>query len=844
MRISEFIKKNIIIPRLQQNRVLVVYDTLNRYFEICNEVSDEEYPMINASESSILSRQEAMRTFQNLSSQGHDLKGMIIYIPTKPPLTVDEKQRDPFSVYSACGAVFPDPQNDGDEYKSLCLKAKPEYVSQIQRVFDNDPNPSFAVIDAIGGGKGWPTLQALLRAESAKNILLALLAPDKWQKQALESQTSWISEAKSLFLTTLGMRLITKIKSWSAITDELWRYLLFSEFVFDLPGELPKSLGNVPKASQESRRIVFDLCDALRNDLRTRAEYVERANEIQETLNLSRLCEGITELGRRDTFAFEEQVCFGNAVKALVDDDYDSLHASIRQHQDSVWRDFGTSKVKWDLLDAASALIDACHGVEELIEKHTKSISELTDFYTERFSEVDRLYRSFEQASSGIFDDTDQIKLIRDQAQKTYLKTASKLQNSFLKLIENVGWPIPDMMANIDAFDHQVAPSLQQSGRKIAVFQVDALRYELGAEMITYLEDYGKVSLKAACAQLPTITSVGMVSLLPDANQKLSIDSDESGTVITWEDKPITSVKHRMGILAKRYGQRFQSMRLDDLIKNSQTIEQTVELLVLRTNEMDSDFEANPEAAPSLISRTLNKIRAGMKKLQDLGFKEAYIMTDHGFFLNPAINQNQACSKPTGNWESIHNRMLLGSGDADPYNLVMPVEKLGIKSDFEQAAIPRALVSYSSGEVYFHGGLSLQEAIVPIISVMIKQSEPQKIEKISIVLDYRQGRKKITTRLPVINIGTSGQGELFAAQKPIEFLLEAHSPEGDIIGEAKPGDVVNPATRTIKINPGENLQVTLKMDPHYEGEFILKALDPTTSVALGEPLKLETDFIV
>ena len=188
--------------------------------------------------------------------------------------------------------------------------------------------------------------------------------------------------------------------------------------------------------------------------------------------------------------------------------------------------------------------------------------------------------------------------------------------------------------------------------------------------------------------------------------------------------------------------------------------------------------------------------------------------------------------------------MLLGSGDADPYNLVMPVEKLGIKTDFEQVAIPRALVSYSSGEVYFHGGLSFQEAIVPIISVMIKQSEPEKIEKISIVLDYRQGRKKITTRLPVINIGTSGQGELFAAQKPIEFLLEAHSPEGDIIGEAKPGDVVNPATRTIKINPGENLQVTLKMDPRYEGEFILKALDPTTSVALGEPLELETDFIV
>jgi hypothetical protein len=259
---------------------------------------------------------------------------------------------------------------------------------------------------------------------------------------------------------------------------------------------------------------------------------------------------------------------------------------------------------------------------------------------------------------------------------------------------------------------------------------------------------------------------------------------------------------------------------------------------------LDNDFETNPEAAPSLISRTLNKIRSGCKKLQDLGFKEAYIMTDHGFFINPDVNQNQICAKPTGNWHNIHNRLLLGSGDPDANNLVMPVERLGIKSNLEQAAIPWGMVSYRSGEVYFHGGLSLQEAIVPIIGIVFKQSVKEEVERISIELEYRQGRNRITTYLPVINIGTSGQAQLFAVQKPIEFLLEAHSPEGDVVGEAQPGDAVNPATHTIKINPGQSLQIALKMDPHYEGKFTVKALDPTTSMALGEPLDLETDYLV
>ena len=240
---------------------------------------------------------------------------------THAPVSDEDRQRDPFALYGVCGGVFPD--GDGDEYLSLCLKAKPDHATHIRAIFDKDPDPSFAVIDAVGGGLGWPTLRALLRAESSRDILFALLAPDSRQQQELKGQEAWVGEARDLLKATLGMKLKTRSKAWSPVADELWRFLLFSEFVFDLPEALPTALADVPHAPESARPLVQDLCERLRNDQRTRVIYIDRAEAIERELNLPTLCAGITDLGKRDTFPFEERTFFARALAALKQDDPD-----------------------------------------------------------------------------------------------------------------------------------------------------------------------------------------------------------------------------------------------------------------------------------------------------------------------------------------------------------------------------------------------------------------------------------------------------------------------------------------------------------------------------------------
>ena len=149
---------------------------------------------------------------------------------------------------SACGSVFPD--GAGDAYEQICLRAKPDHATGIRKVFAANPSPSFAVIDTIDVGANWPSLRALLKMESANDILLALLSPNSLQECALKGCDTWTQEGREFLRAMLGQELKTRSKAWSAIADEVWRFVLFSEFVFDLPVDLPDSLVPVPHAWQ------------------------------------------------------------------------------------------------------------------------------------------------------------------------------------------------------------------------------------------------------------------------------------------------------------------------------------------------------------------------------------------------------------------------------------------------------------------------------------------------------------------------------------------------------------------------------------------------------------------
>jgi hypothetical protein len=855
--IADQIRDEVLAARLKRNSVLVVYDKERRYRDLCRSLASDATAFVDASESSIESREAAAHAFFSLREAGSGQSGpaeLLIYIPAGAPLTDEGRQADPFAAYAAAGAVFPD--GDGDDYLSLCLKAKPDHSTEIRRLFEQDPSPSFALIDNVGaGGLKWPMLRTALTAgtlkvETARDILFALLLPSPEQKNALSAGDSWVDDARALLADALGLKLVTRGKTWESIAGELWRFLLFSEFAFDLPGELPSALANVPRAPTPARPLVEDLCERLRSDARTRPHYIERAGEIEKELCLPGHCEGLTDLRAHDTFPFEERVVLVAAVRAFESDKLDDIRAILDRHRGSVWTGKGESQEQWELLEAALHLAESCEDAQRQIDDNARNLDALVGWYVSSLCQIDRRQREFEQARANLVSSDDAMSGAVEHARARYRKLAAKTGALFTRHFETTGWPPPGLLANADVFDRIIQPMLNESGRRAACILVDALRYELGVALHAQLAETEQAALQPACAQLPTVTPVGMASLLPGAGNSLRLVREDDGFAVMLGDHRLTQLGQRMDVLRTSFGDRFAEMKLSDFLnakKNS--VPETVNLLVLRSTEIDAHLESNPETTLSLIHQTLKSIRVAIHKLkgQDKdkdkirGFDDVVVVTDHGFFLNAHAEAGDLCAKPPGNWVSVHDRSLLGEGAGDANNFAIAADKVGIRGDFPRFAGPRSMTAYRRGLSYFHGGASLQEAVVPVLTVRLRQAKTAEAPKTKVVLSYKDGAKRITTRLPVVSMQVQTE-DLFALQADVEILLEAHDSKGNVVGEAKPGGPVNAATGTITLKTGESVQVTVRMNPDYEGKFKLKALNPETLGAYAT-LDLETGYL-
>src|ERR1700756_5029725 len=149
-----------------------------------------------------------------------------------------------------------------------------------------------------------------------------------------------------------------------------------------------------------------------------------------------------------------------------------------------------------------------------------------------------------------------------DNARRRYGRLIEKIGALFTRHLETTGWPPPGRLANADVFNRFVQPLLNESGGRGAYLLVDALRYELGVVLHTELAETEQAELLAACAQFPTVTPVGMASLLPGAGSGLQLAKEGDGFVAVMDGTRLTQVGQRMEILRARFGDGFAEMPL------------------------------------------------------------------------------------------------------------------------------------------------------------------------------------------------------------------------------------------------------------------------------------------
>ena len=849
MKVTHFISDHL-LRRLAVSGCLVVYDETQMFHDVVKGLAGEKCVVIDATDSIILAREAAMAGWLKLARSNREPHQLIVYVPSHRPETIEQKCRDPFQSFALGGAVFP--SGDGDSYLALCRMAKPEHAQKIEELFKSGV-PDFATIDNVGAGHNWPKLRSLLGVESSVETLTAFLSPSETQRTALTEDGAWAAELREFLQSTLGFQPKTKSQKWQPICDEVWRFVLFSEFVFDLPAELPSSLSEVPRAGDVGRGLVLAACQALRTSDLHKDTYIVMANKVAAELNLETLMASMSDLGKLDTFAFEERSFLRVFTEAALAGDMAKAKDVADTRKSSLWIENTERQVAWTIAERARQLIVAADDLRTEFSKRGQSLADIIAFYTERGFQLDTFQRNFEQAIGDAYGELGVLEELVAAARQQYKQLAESMQSAFISAVEKEGWPASGSVRSTEVFDKYVAPALKDRGTRVALFMVDSLRYELAVWLERQMAKESDCELIAICAQLPTITPVGMAALLPEASGNLRLTREGDELVPTIKGTKIVTPADRFDYVRSIYGERCAMVELQELLAMSHTgkkkskLAEGVHLLLVRTTDIDRLAEDNPAKARELMPRLLQEILAGLNKLKKLGFDEAEIGTDHGFVLLSAQEPGDVVAKPPGSWLKVKDRCLLGSGSNGAGCILFPKDDAGIQGDFDSYVVPRSFGTFSHRIPYFHEGLSLQECVLPLICVrMSKEAEKEKAQ-MEVQLGYKGGRTtQVTTRLPLVDISVFRAG-LFDSTE-IELRIEAWSKDlatgkDHIVGEPASSEYVHPATGVVHVRPGQAVKVPLRLEEGFSGSFEVRVLDPETLIAYAEPLKLKTHYL-
>jgi len=826
--IKEFIQQYL-KEKLSRHHSLVIYDPTLFYHDLVMEMATEDLTVFDASTNVVTAREEAMDYWVNEMPAALEKK-MVFYVPFAKKMNDDQKAIDPFILFTSGGTVFPDEATD--DYKQICLLAMPEKAAKIEELFSHGTAPEFSKIDALKGGNTYPSIKGGLGASSPVEILQAFLIPTESQRSFLEKDKSWVPEFKSFMADVIGVKPTSR--KFETLQKDLWRIVLYSEFVYDLPVAVPAELSGVAKAKEEAKQIIYKVCMQLRSNKHQEEVYVQHANEISDELSLPKLFKAEINLGEINTFAFEDSTFFNQFKEILLKGKIDDAMRLAKTSSKGIWSEYDDERrAAWQIGLKACELVQTVLNQKEKVKNKTAA-NDMIHWYAKEGFTIDTLQREMEKQVQMQIDLSDALEEVAAYARKVYQEFMEKVQQLFQKSIVEEKSIDTDIQKNITLFDQKVQP-LINAGKKTVYILADALRYELAGYLMTRLQraDF-ECDIAPSLAFSPTVTKYAMAALMPQADKALELKVQGGKLEPFLNGKQSGNRADRVKYTTELLGDKCAWYWEKDIIKDDY---EKKDLLFVTTTEIDQAGENVPENAQHLIEMAIQKILKVSSKLAKAGYDEFVLVADHGFvLLNDYVSGSNA-SKAVGEWVLQKSRCLAGKGAENEDHIVLTPEQLSIKSDVSQFFFLKNYAVYERGTKFFHEGLSLQEIITPCLSFRpVKKKVRQEIQ---INLSYK-GKTSgyVTTRRPSIEIACFGEAFF---DEPTDVAIEAKAGEKSI-GTPAQSEHVNSTTSYIEITPGQSIKVTLALDEDYEGKFTVYAQSPSTGVILSE-INLETDYL-
>ncbi len=303
----------------------------------------------------------------------------------------------------------------------------------------------------------------------------------------------------------------------------------------------------------------------------------------------------------RDTFPFEERAVFAQAVAAVQAGDLDTARRVLARRRGSVWAGRGESQVQWQLVQAAVDLIQACEDRARELPDHARSQDALLDFYLASLHGVDRLQREFEAAAGDFVDAAGDLAPVVRLAQQRLPPPGRPGAGAVRQApgARRLAAQRPPGQRRPVRPAGRAQAARERPAGGAAAHRRAALRAGAGAAQPPGRRGPGR-RCRRPSRSCPRSRRWAWPACCPARASRCGCCAATTSCTPMLGDQTLSNVTQRMDLLRRRYGQRFAEATLQDFLRPAFELPAAVELLVLRSNEMDADFESNPEAAPSL----------------------------------------------------------------------------------------------------------------------------------------------------------------------------------------------------------------------------------------------------
>ncbi len=519
-------------------------------------------------------------------------------------------------------------------------------------------------------------------------------------------------------------------KPLERVLHQLAGWILAVEYVHDL--RRPAHDENLRRLRNLSAPLVKACCELATQLRRDSGDaYVRIADEVEGLLATELAAMAPEDLGHIDTFREEENRVLSGAVDALRQGDWAKAKAwcEARHGEKSFWLQRDQLR-RW-----AWSLVGEAADFGAILVRHprpfegARSLDEATERYAAGAYEVDRAHRRFEQRRLALLESRlphyGALREVATDLRKAHRAWADGLAKEFAALCKEHGFlPTPEFRQR--TLYEQVVHPLTLTSEKVAIFVIDAFRFEMATELVEELKGAGTVvDLKARLAELPTITSVGMNVLAPVAQgDRLTVAGIFQG--FRTGEFTVRKPEDRSRAMGMRSAGKPALLRTLTDVCDASTAALTKDVkphqvIVVHSKEIDDAGEANV-GLPTFES-SLRQIKAAWHHLQLAGVKNFVFTADHGFLLQ----DETTLIRPYGTKRDPQRRHVLDEHPRAEAGMVnVSTSSLGYEG------LPGYLLfrddtavfaTGNPGATFVHGGNSPQERVIPVLTVTRKRIE-------------------------------------------------------------------------------------------------------------------------